>query len=81
MSMAPWYFKPGTEERVEVMVFRNEGGDHWGIQCPECGIHFTLRPAHGLSLGADGAISAEHSFNCPKCGNYHRHVHGGVIQP
>lgn len=80
--MNVWYFREGTEERVPSMVFLDKLGHEYAMNCPLCGINFTLRQHdHGVTVGPDGALSAEHSFNCPKCMNWHRHVRGGVIQP
>ncbi len=78
-----WYFREGTEQRVEVLHMDAADGDpqRWIVNCGACGTNFTLRPDHGVQIGPDGALTAEHSFNCPKCMNWHRHVRGGVIQP
>jgi hypothetical protein len=76
-----WFFRPGTEDRVEVLEMINEGDSHYGIPCQNCGIHFTLRAEHGVTIGADGAISTVHSFNCPKCMGWHAMFHGGVVVP
>lgn len=83
MSYPIWHFHEGTEERVEVLFLDDDRPEErrWIIQCGECGTNFTLRPDHGVTVGADGALSAEHSFNCPKCKQWHRHIRGGVIQP
>jgi hypothetical protein len=78
-----WFFRPGTEERVEVLRLEADGGDpvRWIVPCQACGTNFTLRPDHGVEVGADGAISTEHSFNCPKCGRWHARFAGGVVIP
>lgn len=75
-----WFFRPGTEDRVEVIRMEREGGTHWGLPCHFCGIYFALRPEHGVSVGKDGAISTVQAFNCPKCGNWHATISGGVVE-
>jgi hypothetical protein len=79
-----WYFRPGTEERVEVLHARQDpavgDGERWGVECGACGIHFWLRPAHGVTIGPDGALSTGLSCNCPKCNGWHVRFSGGVVQ-
>jgi Zn finger protein HypA/HybF involved in hydrogenase expression len=79
MPAVGWYFRPGTEERFT--VFEVEPG-RYSISCEECPTNFLLdKDRHGVTFGPDGAMSAEQSFNCPKCGKWHRHIRGGVITP
>lgn len=93
--MNVWHFREGTGERIGVPVVTHRAID-WGrdsvalapsenryiLTCPMCGDNFTLRPDdHKVTVGTDGALSAEHSFNCPRCMNWHRHIRGGVVQP
>jgi hypothetical protein len=88
-----WFFEPGTERRVEVerITHRAEGDESvplsleqqlYILPCwnPGCGVNFTLRHEHGVTIGADGAITTDHSFNCPKCGAIHAQFRGGVVQ-
>lgn len=81
-SPAIWFFKPGTEERVEVLHLTDkaESEERWIVPCQKCGKNFTLRPAHGVTVGPDGALTTEHSMNCPLCGNWHVVMRGGVVQ-
>lgn len=91
--MLTWYFAPGTETRVEVfhVTHKAEGGESvplsiehqlWIVPCwnPECRVNFSLRHGHGITVGADGALSTDHSFNCPKCLSIHARIVGGVVQ-
>jgi hypothetical protein len=76
-----WFFKPGTEQRVEVLYMsdKNKGEERWIIPCQQCGKNFTLRPEHGVSVGADGALSTAHSMNCPACMSWHVIISRGVV--
>lgn len=77
-SPAIWFFKPGTEERVEVLHLKSAGEERWLIECQNCGKNFTIRPEHGPTVGPDGALSTEHSMVCPVCNDWHVTMRGGV---
>jgi hypothetical protein len=88
-----WFFAPGTERRVAVeeVTHRAVGrGDSvelppeerlWVVPCQVCGKNFTLRPEHGITVGPDGALTTDHSFNCPICAKWHTRFDGGVAIP
>lgn len=75
-----WFFKPGTEERVEVLRLGPPGGaeERWIIECQNCSKNFTIRPEHGPSVGPDGALTTAHSMVCPACNSWHVTMRGGV---
>jgi ribosomal protein S27E len=72
-----WYFKPGTESAIEVVVYSS--GD-LRIFCPLCGEMLALNPRlHGASIADDGAVSTATAFGCPTCGKLRAELHGGVM--
>jgi hypothetical protein len=83
MTAPIWFFRPDSEQRVEVQTIDARNGEpvRWIVPCQACGTNFTLRPDHGVVIGQDGAITTEHSFNCPKCDGWHARFAGGVVVP
>jgi len=82
-----WFFRPGTEERVEVLELTQgptgplaPADVRWGILCQACGVYFTLPPDYGVRVGADGAITTTQSLNCPQCLSWHVRFSGGVVE-
>lgn len=77
-----WFFKPGTEERIEVLHLPHAEPtkERWIIPCQTCGKNFTIRPDHGVTIGPDGALSTEHSVTCPVCGAWQVTMRRGVAQ-
>jgi uncharacterized Zn finger protein len=72
-----WYFKPGTEERQEVVRMRT---GQLIVRCAKCTALIALGLQHSLQIGPDGALTTEQGFSCPSCGKWSAQIVGGVVK-